>query len=173
METWNRFSPKYVLNCMELWQVFCALLKIAQASHVSLWPVRGHFLWPLNLFEQAGIINEVAFSWILTSLSAGLPHSLIGVIGLGLGPDKEEGGKGGKWARIFPCLKLDSVFSLKAATLEAKTAEDFLLQKQMLSQKRKHEFLMLQILLDHTQRSTCHSRTAAGQEELIKKDVMW
>jgi len=35
----------------------------------------------------------VAFSWILTSLSAGLPHSLIGVIGLGLRPDREEAGK--------------------------------------------------------------------------------
>lgn len=31
----------------------------------------------------------VAFSWILTTLSPGLPHSLTGAIGLGLRPDRE------------------------------------------------------------------------------------
>ena len=59
-----------------------------QAPCVSLWPVRGRFLKPLHVSEHVGIINEVAFSWILTSLSAGLPHALIGAIGLGLRPDR-------------------------------------------------------------------------------------
>lgn len=64
-----------------------------QALCVSLWPVRGRFLQPLHLSEQVGIINEVDFSWILTSLSASLPHSLIEAIGLGLRPDRGEAEK--------------------------------------------------------------------------------
>lgn len=48
----------------------------------------GRSLRPLAVSEQVGIVNEVAFSWILTVLSAGLPHSLIGAIGLGFRPDR-------------------------------------------------------------------------------------
>lgn len=70
--------------------MLCLAENIVRALRVSLWPVRGQFLWPLHLSEQVGIVNEVAFSWILTSLSAGLPHSLIGAIGLGLRPDRGE-----------------------------------------------------------------------------------
>lgn len=58
-------------------------------------PVWGHSLRPLPPRECVGITNVVAFSWILTSLSPGLPRSLIGAIGLGLGPDRgaEKGRK--------------------------------------------------------------------------------
>ena len=47
-----------------------------------LWSVRGQFLWPLCGSEWTGIVNEVAFSWILTGLSEGSPHTLIEAIGL-------------------------------------------------------------------------------------------
>lgn len=83
----------YLLIIPSIVRQFCFAENKVQALHVSLWPVRGHFLWPLHLSEQVGIINEVAFSWILTSLSAGLPHSLIGAIGLGLTPDTGEAEK--------------------------------------------------------------------------------
>lgn len=55
----------------------------------------------LSLSEQVGIINVVAFSWILTSLSPGLPHSLIGAIGLGWRPDREAENEGNEWACSF------------------------------------------------------------------------
>lgn len=85
---------------------------------------------------------------------------------------QRRGRKGGKWARIFPRLKVASVFSLKAAKFVAKIAEDFLLQKWMLSQKRKQEFLIPHILLDCKQSYDCHSRSPVSQGELIKRDVM-
>lgn len=82
-----------IVMCPEIFFLCHAENKV-RAHHVSPWPVRVQFLWPLHLSEQAGIVNEVAFSWILTSLSAGLPHTLIGAIGLGLRPDRGEAEKG-------------------------------------------------------------------------------
>lgn len=43
----------------------------------------------------------MAFSWILTGLSASMPHSLIGVTGLGLRPDR-RGWNEGKWVQLLP-----------------------------------------------------------------------
>lgn len=68
-------------------------------------------LCPLRLSEQVGIINEVAFSWILTGLSAGLPRSLMGVIGLkdpteGNTP-KENRGMFSHLAVLFPFPQAD------------------------------------------------------------------
>lgn len=55
---------------------------------------------PLSLWAS-GIINVVAFSWILTSLSPALPRSLIGAIGLGLRPDREAEKEENEWACSF------------------------------------------------------------------------
>lgn len=90
------FSVIYFQVSDHLTILLCLAENEVQTLHVSLWPVRGHFLSPLHLSEQVGIINEVAFSWILTSLSAGLPHSVIGAIGLGLRPEIGEAEKGRK-----------------------------------------------------------------------------
>lgn len=81
-------------------------------------PVRGHPLWPLHLSEQAGIINEVAFSWILTSLSAGLPHSLIGAIGLGLGPDRAEA-EWKKMSELVPSAQEGFLFFPRSSKVSA------------------------------------------------------
>lgn len=101
---------------------------------------------PLSLWAS-GIINVVAFSWILTSLSPALPHSLIGAIGLGLRPDREAE-KEKKWASMLLHLWMGLGFGLQLAKFESgldvadlpRSAENFLDGKRRLRDRRKCVF---------------------------------